>query len=66
MDHKDAKIRTWILGSIEPNLILNLKPHKTANDMWDYLKKVYHRGNFACQYKLELEIAQYNQGNSSI
>ena len=34
--------------------------------MWEYLKKVYHQGNSARQYQLELEIAQYSQGTSSI
>ena len=39
---KDAKIKTWILGFMEPHLFLNLKPYKTAKVMWEYLKKVYH------------------------
>lgn len=36
---KDAKIKTWILGSVEPHFILNLKLHKTAQGMWRYLTK---------------------------
>lgn len=63
---KDAKIKTWILGSVEPHLILNLKPYKTAKGMWEYLKKVYHMENSARLYQLEFEIAQYTQGTSSI
>lgn len=51
---------------MESHLILNLKPHKTAKEMWKYLKKVYHSRNSACQYLLEFEIAQYAQGTSSI
>ena len=39
---EDEKIKSWILGSVEPHLIMNLKPHPTSNDMWGYLKKVYH------------------------
>ena len=27
---KDAKIKTWLLGSVEPHFILNLKPCKSA------------------------------------
>lgn len=30
------------------------------------MKKFYHRENYACQYPLEFEIAQYTQGISSI
>lgn len=63
---KDAKIKTWILASVESHLIVNLKPYKTTKEMWEYLKKVYHSRNSACQYLLEFEIAQYAQGTSSI
>ena len=47
---KDAKVKTWILGSIEPQFFMNLKPYKMSKDMWDYLKKVHHQGNSARQY----------------
>ena len=40
---KDAKIRTWILGSVEPTLLLNLKPNKIAKDMWDCEKSLSSR-----------------------
>ena len=63
---KDAKIKTWILGSVEPHLILNLKPYKTSKGMWDYLKKVYHQDNSTRQYHLEGEIGNYAQGKLSI
>ena len=56
---KDAKIKTWILGSVEPQYILNLKPYKASKEMWEYLKQVYHQGNSARRYQLELEIAQF-------
>lgn len=36
---KDAKIKTWILGSVEPHFIINLRLHKTAQEMWRYLTK---------------------------
>ena len=63
---KDAKIKMWILGSVEPHLILNLKPQKTSKGVWDYLKKVYHQDNSARQFHLECEIGSYTQGNLSI
>lgn len=44
---KDAKIKTWILGSVEPHLIMNLKPCQTSKDMCEYLQTVYHRNNSA-------------------
>ena len=63
---KDAKIKTWILGSVEPHLIMNLKPYPTAKDMWGYLKQVYHQDNSARQFHLECAIAEYAQGTLSI
>ena len=34
--------------------------------MWEYLKKVYYQNHAACQFQLELEIANYSQGTLSI
>ncbi|XP_058002200.1 uncharacterized protein LOC131179387 [Hevea brasiliensis] len=41
---KDAWLMTWILGSVDPLIVPNLRPYKTAKAMWDYLKKVYNQG----------------------
>lgn len=30
----DAKTTSWILGLVEPHIVLNLRPYKTATDMW--------------------------------
>ena len=37
---KDAQIMYWILGSVEPSILLNLKPYKTSREMWEYLKNL--------------------------
>ena len=63
---KDAKIKSWILGSVEPHLIMNLKPYPTSKAMWGYLKKVYHQDNSARQFHLECAIAEYTQGTLSV
>ena len=63
---KDAKIKTWLLGSVESHFILNLKPCKTARDMWNYLQQIYQQSNAARQFQLELEISQFTQGTQSI
>lgn len=47
---------------MEPHLILNLKPFKISEDIWEYLKKVYHQDNSAWQCHLECKIAHYTQG----
>jgi hypothetical protein len=38
---KDARVISWILGSVDPLIVLNLRPYKTAKTMWEYVKKVY-------------------------
>eukprot|EP00268_Persea_americana_P035601 TRINITY_DN3509_c3_g1_i2.p1 TRINITY_DN3509_c3_g1~~TRINITY_DN3509_c3_g1_i2.p1 ORF type:complete len:359 (+),score=43.10 TRINITY_DN3509_c3_g1_i2:418-1494(+) len=63
---KDAKIKTWLLGSVEPHFILNLRPCQAARDMWDYLKKIYQQSSAARQFQLELDISQYTQGTQSV
>lgn len=63
---KDAQIMSWILGSVESNIILNLRPYKTAAEMWNYVKKVYYQQNSARRFQLEYEIASLQQGSLSI
>ncbi|XP_027364321.1 uncharacterized protein LOC113871425 [Abrus precatorius] len=36
---KDARVMTWIMSSVEPHIVLNLRPYKIAKEMWKYLKK---------------------------
>lgn len=66
MKVKDARVMTWILGSTEPLIVLNLKPYKTAKAMWDYLQKVYNQDNSARRFQLEHDIATYSQGGLSV
>ncbi|XP_049399921.1 uncharacterized protein LOC125864011 [Solanum stenotomum] len=60
---KDARVMTWILGSIDPLVVLNLRSYKTTKAMWDYLQKVYNQDNSARRFQLEYEIANYSQGD---
>jgi len=63
---KDARVMTWLLGSIDPLIVLNLRPYKTAKAMWDYLQKVYNQDHSARRFQLEHEIAMYSQGGLSV
>jgi len=47
---KDNRIMSWILGSIEPHLILPLRPHRFAKARWNYLKQVYLQENNARRF----------------
>ncbi|KAJ0094737.1 hypothetical protein Patl1_16433 [Pistacia atlantica] len=63
---KDARVMTWILSSVEPHLVLNLKPYKTAIAMWNYLNTFYNQNNFTRLFQLEYEMANFTQGSLSI
>src|SRR4051812_1754253 len=63
---EDAQIITWILGTIDPHMINNLRSFSTAQEMWNYLKRIYNLDNAAKRFQLELEIANYKQGNLSV
>ncbi|KAF5460137.1 hypothetical protein F2P56_020027 [Juglans regia] len=63
---KDARIVSWLLGSIEPHMVNNLRYFSTAKEMWEYLGRIYNQDNNACRFQLELEIANFSQGNLSI
>ena len=57
---------SWILGFVDPLIVLNLSPYKSVKTMWEYLLKVDHQDNTARHFQLEYEIASYTQGNLSI
>ncbi|XP_071728389.1 uncharacterized protein [Rutidosis leptorrhynchoides] len=62
----DAKVMTWILSSMEPNIVLNLRPFRTAAQMWEHLKKLHSQNNTARRFQLEHEIAIIQQDSLSI
>ncbi|XP_042987380.1 uncharacterized protein LOC122315509 [Carya illinoinensis] len=62
----DARIMSWLLGSVEPHIVTNLRPHRSAQSMWAYLKRVYHHDNDARRFQLEHAIAMFQQGSLSI
>ena len=63
---KDARVMTWVISSVEPHLILNLRPYKTAAAMWNYLHTVYNQDNSARRFQLEYDMANFTQGSLSI
>ncbi|RVW93889.1 hypothetical protein CK203_028238 [Vitis vinifera] len=62
----DARIMSWLLGSVEPHIVTHLRPHRSAQSMWAYLKKVYHQDNDARRFQLEHAIAMFQYGSLSI
>ena len=62
----DARVMTWLLRSVEPHLVLNLRPYKTTDAMCTYLNTVYNQDNSAKRFHLEYEMANFTQGSLSI
>ncbi|CAJ2628294.1 unnamed protein product [Trifolium pratense] len=58
---KDAKIINWILNTIDPQMINNLRAFSTAQEMKNYLKRIYDQDNDVKRFQLEQEIANYKQ-----
>jgi hypothetical protein len=65
-DVLDARIMSWILGLVEFLIVTNLRPHRSAQSMWVYLKKVYLQDNVARHFQLEHAIAMFQHGSLSI
>ena len=63
---KDTRVMAWILSSIQPHLVLNLRPYKIVTDMWNDLHTVYNQDNSARHFQLEYEMANFTQGSLSI
>ncbi|KAJ8766133.1 hypothetical protein K2173_021650 [Erythroxylum novogranatense] len=63
---KDARIISWILGSIEAHMVNNLRSFSRAKEMWNHLQRIYHQDNNARGFQLELEMSNFCQGNLSI
>ena len=57
---------SWLLGSVKPHIFTHLRPHRSAQSMWAYLKKVYHQDNDAHCFQSEHVIAMFQHGSLSI
>jgi len=55
-----------IIGSVDPNIVLNLRPFAIAANMWEYLEKIYSQNNSAPRFQLEHELLVYPQESLSI
>ena len=44
-ESRDAKITSWLLSSVEPHMVNNLRGFTTIKTMWDYLCRIYYQDN---------------------
>ena len=57
---QDAKVISWLLGTIEPHLVTNLRCFSTTKALWAYLHRIYHQDNSAWKFQLEMKINSYS------
>lgn len=53
---KNARAKSWLLQTINPSILVNLRPYKTTKAMWNYVKKVYDQNSSAKRFQLKYEI----------
>lgn len=63
---QDVPIMSWIVSSVEPHIVLNIRRYKIVADVWECLKRIYNQDIVTRRFQLEFEIAQYTQRNKSI
>ncbi|CAI0452649.1 unnamed protein product [Linum tenue] len=62
----DARIRSWLLDTVDPSTCLSLRLFPTANRMWRHLAGLYSTTNAARQFEVETALARLQQGDRSI
>ena len=62
----NAKIKTWIMESVDQSIAANLSPLTTAKDMWNYLCRIFKQNNEARLYHLEHEVSTLSQGSYTV
>ncbi|CAL1392560.1 unnamed protein product [Linum trigynum] len=62
----NARVKTWLLGSIDPSIVLGLRLFTTAAEMWSHLRATYTTSNTAREFEIETELAALKQGDMDI
>ncbi|CAN1245557.1 Retrovirus-related Pol polyprotein from transposon RE1 [Linum grandiflorum] len=62
----NAKVVSWILGSVTPHISLSLCCFIYAADIWKHLKQTYAQVNTSRQFEIEYELAKLGQGDMDI
>ncbi|CAL1405343.1 unnamed protein product [Linum trigynum] len=65
-NQNDARIRSWLLGSVDPSTCLSLRLFPTANRMWRHLGGLYSTVNAARQFEVQTALARLEQGDMSV
>ncbi|CAI0627052.1 unnamed protein product [Linum tenue] len=62
----DAKVKSLILGSVDPTIVLGLRLMKDARSMWKHLETTYSSHNVARQFEVQTALDHLEQGDRDI
>ncbi|CAL1392791.1 unnamed protein product [Linum trigynum] len=65
-NQSDARVRYWLLGSVDPSTCLSLRLFPTAHEMWQHLASTYSTVNVARQFEIQMALARLEQGDRTI
>ncbi|CAL1413972.1 unnamed protein product [Linum trigynum] len=62
----DARVRSWLLGSVDSSTCLSLRLYPTANRMWRHLSVMYSTVNAARQFEIQIALSRLEQGERTV
>ncbi|CAN0918191.1 Retrovirus-related Pol polyprotein from transposon RE1 [Linum grandiflorum] len=62
----NARVFSWLLGSVDQNIALTLRTFDCAATVWDHLKKTYSQVNHSRVFEVEYELAKLTQGELDV
>ncbi|CAN0886579.1 Retrovirus-related Pol polyprotein from transposon RE1 [Linum grandiflorum] len=62
----NAKLKSWILRSVDPTVALSLRSFTTAHEMWENLEASHSQIDASRQFEIEYQLSQLSQGDKSI
>ncbi|CAL1387522.1 unnamed protein product [Linum trigynum] len=62
----DAELRSWILKSVDPSIVLGFHLLPIATVIWKLLCDTYDTTSVTRQFELEIELGNLHQGNQDV
>ncbi|CAL1376413.1 unnamed protein product [Linum trigynum] len=65
-NQNDARVRSCLLGRVDPSTCLSLRLYPTSNRMWRHLAVMYSTVNAARQFEIQLSLTRLEQGDRTV
>ncbi|CAN1300326.1 hypothetical protein LINPERPRIM_LOCUS24550, partial [Linum perenne] len=62
----DAKVFSWLIGSMETSIAMTLRNFDTAAEAWDHLRRSYSQVNASRIFEVEYALARLDQGDMDV